>query len=400
MSATSRATPTLLRDLNERTVLETIRAGAPISRAEISRRSGISKPTVSLALESLLQADLVREATERPDGPGYGAVYFEPVAEAAVVLGLDLGARFVRGAVCDLAGEVRARQDVELTVAEVAEAVEAIERLRTSLLETSGLDRNRIDGVVVGVPGVVEQGTGLLRLAENVAGLEGRAFATELQSALDLPVRLENDVNLAALGEQALGAGRGVSDFCFLWIGTGVGLGIVIGGELHRGVGGAAGEIGYLPLGAGDPHDRAVRRRGLFEESASGAAVMRAARDAGLVARTPKAVFAAARRGQPAALAAVDVEAARIALAIAAVVPVLDPELVILGGGIARGGGDLLLGPVARELEELSPFRPRLAVTELGDEAVLHGAVSVALAAAREEMFDRTRDLERREIVA
>jgi predicted NBD/HSP70 family sugar kinase len=94
------------------------------------------------------------------------------------------------------------------------------------------------------------------------------------------------------------------------------------------------------------------------------------------------------------------VEGARIALAIAAVVPVLDPELVILGGGIARGGGDLLLGPVARELEELSPFRPRLAVTELGDEAVLHGAVSVALAAAREEMFDRTRDLERREIVA
>src|ERR671922_87184 len=89
------AIPPLLKDLNERTVLDTIRAGAPISRAEISRRSGISKPTVSLALQSLLQADLVRETTERPDGPGYGAVYFEPVAEAAVVLGLDLGARVV-----------------------------------------------------------------------------------------------------------------------------------------------------------------------------------------------------------------------------------------------------------------------------------------------------------------
>src|SRR5437763_1346967 len=95
---TSRAIPTLLRDLNERAVLETIRAGAPISRAEISRRSGISKPTVSLVLESLLEADLVREAADRPDGPGYGAVYFQPLAEAAVVLGLDLGAPFVRGA--------------------------------------------------------------------------------------------------------------------------------------------------------------------------------------------------------------------------------------------------------------------------------------------------------------
>src|SRR5205814_9526595 len=131
MPSGRRATPTLLRDLNERTVLDTIRSGAPISRAEIARRSGISKPTVSLALQSLLQAGLVRETAERPDGPGYGAVYFEPVAEAAVVLGLDLGARFVRGAVCDLAGEVRARQDVELSVAEVAGAVEAIERLRS-----------------------------------------------------------------------------------------------------------------------------------------------------------------------------------------------------------------------------------------------------------------------------
>ena len=95
MPSETRATPTLLRDLNERTVLDTIRSGAPISRAEIARRSGISKPTVSLALQSLLQAELVRETAERPDGPGYGAVYFEPVAEAAVVLGLDLGARLV-----------------------------------------------------------------------------------------------------------------------------------------------------------------------------------------------------------------------------------------------------------------------------------------------------------------
>jgi len=112
MAETGRATPPLLRALNERTVLEAIRAESPISRAEISRRSGISKPTVSLALRSLLDAGLVREAERGPDGPGYGAVYFEPVADAALVLGLDLGARFVRGAVCDLTGAVRARQDV------------------------------------------------------------------------------------------------------------------------------------------------------------------------------------------------------------------------------------------------------------------------------------------------
>src|SRR5689334_14668968 len=108
------ATPPLLKRLNEETVLETIRTGAPISRAEIARRAGISKPTVSLALRTLLEAGLVREAADGPAGPTYGAVYFEPVAEAALVLGVDLGARFLRGALSDLSGSIRARQDVEV----------------------------------------------------------------------------------------------------------------------------------------------------------------------------------------------------------------------------------------------------------------------------------------------
>src|SRR3954452_19274604 len=101
-----RATAPLLKDLNERAVLEAIRAGAPISRAEISRRAGISKPTVSLALQTLLEAGLVREAADSPRGPRNGATFFEPVHEAALVLGLDVGARFLRGAICDLRGAI------------------------------------------------------------------------------------------------------------------------------------------------------------------------------------------------------------------------------------------------------------------------------------------------------
>src|SRR5213595_465206 len=149
-----RATAPLLKDLNERTVLEAIRSSAPISRAEISRRAGISKPTVSLALRSLSEAGLVREAARGPDGPSYGAVFFEPVPEAAFVLGLDLGSRFLRGAVCDLAGEVRARQDVELRGADADGALQAIDSLRQSLISAAALPVDRIDGVVLGVPGV------------------------------------------------------------------------------------------------------------------------------------------------------------------------------------------------------------------------------------------------------
>src|SRR6478672_4155385 len=160
----ARATPPLLKHLNERTVLEAIRAGAPISRAEISRRAGISKPTVSLALQTLVEAGLVREAAGRPGGPSYGAVFFEPVPEAAYVLGLDLGARFLRGAVCDLAGEVRARQDVELRGADADGALAAITALSGALISAASLPIERIDGVVLGVPGVVDAETSKLQL--------------------------------------------------------------------------------------------------------------------------------------------------------------------------------------------------------------------------------------------
>ncbi len=368
------ASPRLLKHLNERTVLEAIRSGAPISRAEISRRAGISKPTVSLALRSLLGAGLVRQAERGPDGPGYGATYFEPVAEAALVLGLDLGARFVRGALCDLTGTVRARQDVELTVAAAEDAIVASERLRSSLLEASGLEAEHVDSLVVGVPGVVESETGVLRVAENVAGLEGRAFADELQSALGLPVTLENDINLAALGEQWKGVAQGVDDFVFLSIGTGMGAGLVLRGELHRGRHGAAGEIDFALVGIDETVDPSAAQ---VAELASKLAGRRT--DA-------RAVFRAARNGDDRAREVVEEIARRIALHVAPIAAVADVELVVLGGGIGANG-DLLLDPVSRLLGEWLPFPPRVEVSTLGEAAVLTGALAVGLQAALENVF-------------
>ena len=373
LSVKTKAVPGLLKRINEREVLETIRAGAPISRAEISRRAGISKPTVSLALQSLLASGLVREAERPPDGPGYGAVYFEPVAEAALVLGLDIGARFLRGAVSDLGGTIRARQDVELAVADAADAVEASARLQAALLAAAGLESERVDSVVVGVPGVVTA-DGTLRLAENVAGLEGRRFASELQAALDLPVTLENDINLAALGERWQGVARGVADFVFLSVGTGMGAGLVLGGELHRGRNGAAGEIDFALAGVGETVDP------------SAAQVSELAHDLAGLAADPRSVFTSARRGEAGALAVVDEVARRIALHLAPIAAVADVELVVLGGGIGANG-DLLLDPIGRLLGEWLPFPPRLAVSTLGEAAVLTGAVAVGLQAALENVF-------------
>jgi len=375
MPDTRQATPPLLRALNERTVLEAIRTGAPISRAEISRRSGISKPTVSLALRSLLDAGLVREAERGPDGPGYGAVYFEAVTEAALVVGLDLGARFVRGAVCDLGGAIRARQDVELASADAEGATDAIARLRASLFEAPALDPSLIDSVIVGVPAVVAA-DGTLQVTENVAGLEGRRFGDEIHAALELPVTLENDINLAALGEQWQGVARGVADFVFLSVGTGMGAGLVLGGELHRGRNGAAGEIDFALPGVGETVDPSAAAVGALAQEVAG------------LAADPRAIFASARRGDANAVAVVDEVARRIALHLAPIAAVADVELVVLGGGIGANG-DLLLEPIGRRLAEWLPFPPRIAVSTLGEAAVLTGAVAVGLQTALENVFNR-----------
>jgi len=378
------ATPPLLKDLNERTVLETIRTAAPISRAEISRRAGISKPTVSVALRSLLDVGLVRSTEPDGDGPRYGAIFFEPVAEAAGVLGLDLGARFLRGGVCDLSGEVHARHDVELAGADPAGVFAAAAELKDRLIAESGLPAERVRSAVVGVPGVVSAGTGRISLAENAHGLDGLEVGAELERELEMGVTVENDVNLAALGERWRGVARDRDDFAFLSIGTGLGAGLVLRGELHRGHHGAAGEVDYA-FGVGLERDidpcAAALAAFVREQAANGGHAT------SLSEPFPVPdVFAAARAGDELARAAVSEEARRIALHIAPIAAVADIGLVVIGGGIGANG-DLLLEPVRAELASRLPYPPRVEVSALGDAAVLSGALSVGLADALESVF-------------
>jgi predicted NBD/HSP70 family sugar kinase len=378
---TPSATPRLLKHLNEQTVLDVLRADAPISRAEISRRAGISKPTVSLALQSLVDAGLVREVDHDPGGPSYGAVFFEPVPDAAVVLGLDLGARFLRGAICDLRGEIQARHDVELRAADAHEALGAIANLHKTLVASAGVDGDRVDGAVVGVPGVVEAETGRIHMT-SVVGLDGMPFALEVERLLGVQTTVENDTNLAALGERWLGVARGVDDFVFLSIGTGLGAGLVLRGELHRGRHGAAGELDLTAAGRSDMIDPCA-------DALSALGSTLAANDPRTSLAppySPPTIFAAARAGDGLARAVVDEEARRIALHVVPVAAVSDVDLVILGGGIGMNG-DLLLAPVRNYLAEWLPFPPRIEVSSLGDAAVLSGALAVGRRSALENVF-------------
>jgi predicted NBD/HSP70 family sugar kinase len=385
MPVRSSATTALLRDLNERTVLETIRAARPISRAEISRRVGISKPTVSLALQSLLESGLVRETGRDLQVPSYGALFFEPVAEAALVLGIDIGARFLRMAVCDLEGVVHARQDVEHGGADVSRVLDLCDGHAHRLIGDSGFPVDRLDGVVVGVPGVVAPATGVVQLAEHVPGLQGMVVADELAARLGRPVMVENDINLAALGEQWRGAGAGVDDFAFLSVGSGLGSGLVLRGELHRGHHGGAGGVDFASgSGPGSRIDPCA-------SALSSLAERLAASDVTTALRAPydvRSIFDAARDGDAAARVVVPEEARRIALHISPIAAVADVALVVLGGDIGANG-DLLLPAVRAHLAEQLPYPPRLEVSELGDAAVLTGALAVGLRAALENVFDR-----------
>ncbi len=379
------ALPPLLKHLNERTVLEAIRSGAPISRAEISRRAGISKPTVSLALQSLLEAGLVREATSEPVGPRYGAVFFEPVPEAALVLGLDVGGRFLRGAICDLRGDTRARLDVEIAGSDAGRVLDQISGLRERLVEATGLDGSLLNGAVAGVPGVGDAERRRIALATSVAGLEGDTFGADLDRRLGLSVTLENDVNLAALGEHWQGVARGVDDFLFLSIGTGMGAGLVLRGELHRGHNGAAGEVDFALVGLAQDVDPCAGAVSAF------AAQLAAERGGATVLAPPydaREIFAAARARDALAGEVVDEVARRIALHIVPVAAVTDVSLVVLGGGLGANG-DLLLEPVRGRLESWIPYPPRVEVSSLGEAAVLTGALASGLRRALDDVVER-----------
>ena len=365
-----------MRTLNEQLLLERMRGNGPVSRRELATASGLSKPTVALALASLERDALVQHAGRRVGGRGRSALLYEIRSDAGFVLGLDVGREFVRGAVTDLTGTVRARRSRAARSSSGAARVHELAALAGELLQNAGVEG---DGAfvqtVVGSPGVVEPDGRALQLAPNLPGWERPAVLRYLRRLLGPETMIENDVDAAAIAERDFGHGRDFSTFAFVSVGTGIGMGLVLEGELHRGAHGAAGEIAFLPIADGDVDLRDARRRGALESAASSAAVVRAARRAGTRRRSARSVFAAAEDGDPAAREIVAREAAIVARALAAIVAVVDPELIVLGGGIGRAPG--FADEVRARLAELAPIVPEVRPSALGEDAVVDGCLAV-----------------------
>ncbi|MFA9446977.1 ROK family protein [Egicoccus sp. AB-alg6-2] len=292
-------------------------------------------------------------------------------AEVAVV-GVDLGGTSVRVGLVAHDGRLLARTkaatdatSADAALAQIAQLVEAV----------AGDRWPGIAGIGVGIPAAVTPTSGRAALAPNIPGLAGRDVAAELAQALGRPVVVDNDVALALVGERWQGAARGVDDVVLLSLGTGAGAGIVSGGRLLRGVSGAAGEIADLPLPG-----PAAGRDGAWFEAAVGTAGLRA-RAATVGAWDGAEVLCdAVRDGDPLASETLDRWAADVAIGAMALVAVLDPALLVLGGGI--GSRLEVLDAVTRALDGLTSRAPRIVTAALGDWAGVLGAAAQAISSA------------------
>jgi predicted NBD/HSP70 family sugar kinase len=336
---------------------------------------------VSLVLRSLLDDGLVRESASDPDGPNYGAVYYESDPEAAAVLGIDFGSRAVRTALCDLAGGVRAREEIR-SRGSVEERIAALAGSVRSLLRTAKVPGDLLETAVVALPAVVSPTDGRVS-APDLPGLEASDLRERLEQVLGVPVSLENDVNLAAVAEQRRGLAQEVADFAFLLVGAGLGSAVILDRKLHRGHNGNAGELDAVRNGRDDDVDPCAASLSRLAAEL--------AREQPTTLEPPFEVpelFAAAEAGDAVAVAVAEEAARRIALHILPLAATLDLPLVVLGGSV--GANPALLAPVRRHLEEWLPFPPpRVEVSALGEAAVLEGALAAGVDAALERVFAR-----------
>ncbi|GAA2819465.1 ROK family transcriptional regulator [Streptomyces showdoensis] len=363
-----------LRRINLAATLRAVREGPPVGLTELAARAGLSRPTVEGLVEELLGQGWLSETPRESGRMGRPRRLFRFRAEAGHVLGIDVGASSVRAVVCDLDGEVTGRFSVRAEASSGrAERLAAMRSAVPGALDDARVPAGAVLAVCVGTTGVVT-GAGTVKLSVSLPEWTGLDLAAEVGRDFDAPVLVENDCNLAALAERWAGVAQQVDDVVFVLSGMRTGCGMLIRGELHRGRRGAAGEIGALPLVG---WHRAPSHLAAFPGLPPGTAPE----------ETGGLVFAAARSGDPAARWAVEQFAHDLAEGIAALVLTVDPDLVVLGGGVSRSA-DVLMEPLRRHLDPLCLEPPALAISGLGDQAVVLGAVRHALDHVDARLYD------------
>ena len=341
-------------------------------------------PTVMRIVDSLIEEDLVRplDRVESSGGRPRSLIAFNGDAQAAI--GIDLGGSKMFGAVANLEGQVLHESYVPWKVGGPEDTLEELCRLIESLLEVPLPSGQQIRGIGVGAPGVTYSREGVVSWAPSL-GWRDLPLKAILSERFDAPVMVDNDVNLSALGEYGFGAGKGCDSLICIAVGTGIGAGIIIDGAPYRGHRYSAGEIGYLLPGV-NFLGRRYEGFGALESLASGTGIADRARQLLEREGSPlldgdldaEAVFAAARQGQSWGKQVVEETIDYLSLAIASASALLDPEIIVLGGGVARSA-DLLIEPILARLDGVVPSMPKLVASTLGRRAAVMGAIMLVM---------------------
>lgn len=347
-----------------------LRDGGRATVAQVTTRTGLSRPTVEAALLQMSERGIVFEVDEHTlggRGAGRPARIYEFAGSAGYVLGVDVGIHRIRAAVADLAGTIVAWTDEPVDDSIVgADRMLGVKRIINRCLEESGIDRARLISMTVAVSGLVGE-DGRLVVSRNFPDWEGVDIAGHLRAEFGCAVTVENDMRLAALAEHRMGSARLMNDVVYFFAGHRISMGLIIGGRLRRGSHSAAGEVGDIVF------SKQVNARGQLRWSS---------------AESGEDVFRRAAEGDPASTDEVERFVGGLATGIATVAMAIDPDVVVIGGGLSRAG-DALLGPLRRAVWGAIPLpiRPSIIASELGAESVVLGAVALAFVESAHRVY-------------
>lgn len=376
------ATAGLIRRLNRSAILDQIRSYSPISRVEIARNLSMSMPTVIRLVDGLIAEDLVRALAGTAPSGGRPKTLLEFNGESYCVIGIDLGGTKMFGTVADLNGNIQVERYIPWKDTN-NDSLTCLNDLIEELIQSPRPEGQRIRGIGIGAPGITRNTEGIVEWAPSL-GWRELPLKQILEDRYHLPVFVENDVNLAALGEYGFGSSKGASSLVCIAIGTGIGSGIVINRAIYRGFHQAAGEIGYLLPGRSALHKK-YHDFGALESLASGTGIAERGKKrlSSLDIPVPgdfsaEDVFLSAAEGQLWARDVVDETVDYLSLGIGSVTAVLDPEVIILGGGVSKSA-DVLIPPITERLKDSLAVLPRIEKSILGYRATVMGAIILVL---------------------
>ena len=380
--------PAELRRANlDRVLAAALDRPGPFTRAELIKATGLSAPTIGSLTSELIRRDLLHDLGTAPSRGGRRPSLMEFNARYGFAVSIDIGPTRTRLAIADLRQE-RLAHDVVATPASLppCDLLHQIVRDVESLMERNGVPRDRVLAVAVGVPGVVDEQTGVVSLAPNLEGWQDVPVGSLLARAFQAPVFVENDVNLAILGEHWRGVAQGHDTCAFIFVGTGIGAAVLIDGRLHRGHHYMAGEIAVMCMGP-QYLDHQFGNHGCLESLAGLQALASRFPEAaqGDPATWVSTVVESAHRGDPAARAAVLETAQLIGIAAGNVGTVVDPSIIVLGGALFAQAPPLV-DAVSAVIDRITRPHVTVALSSLGKEAPLWGGLLVAHTAARDRV--------------